>query len=147
VAARIAPLNALQVKRMLGGRLRRARIYIKKSYNAFYNCIDKMLTKGIHNRKLYDMSFYWNEEKNVLLKQERGVSFERIVVAIEEGHLLDVLEHPNKEKYKNQIILVVEIEDYAFCIPCVVEANGNYFMKTLYPSRKYTKQYNLGGSL
>jgi uncharacterized DUF497 family protein len=93
------------------------------------------------------MSFYWNEEKNVLLKQERGVSFERIVVAIEEGHLLDVLEHPNKKKYKNQMILVVEIEDYAFCIPCVVEANGNYFMKTLYPSRKYTKQYNLGGSL
>jgi uncharacterized DUF497 family protein len=93
------------------------------------------------------MSFYWDEEKNVLLKQERGVSFERIVVAIEEGHLLDVLEHPNKEKYKNQIILVVEIEDYAFCIPCVVEVNGKYFMKTLYPSRKYTKQYKLGGSL
>ena len=93
------------------------------------------------------MSFYWNEEKNVLLKHERGVSFERIVVAIEEGHLLDVLEHPNKEKYKNQIILIVEIEEYAFCIPCVVEANGNYFMKTLYPSRKYTKHYNLGGSI
>ena len=65
------------------------------------------------------MNFYWNEEKNILLKQERGVSFERIVVAIEEGHLLDVLEHPNNEKYRNQIILVVEIEDYAFCIPCV----------------------------
>ena len=93
------------------------------------------------------MSFYWNEEKNILLKQERGVSFERIVVAIEEGHLLDILEHPNKEKYRNQIILVVEIEDYAFCIPCVAEVNGNFFLKTLYPSRKYTKQYKLGGSI
>lgn len=93
------------------------------------------------------MSFYWNEEKNILLKQERGVSFERIVVAIEEGHLLDILEHPNKDKYKNQIILVVEIEDYAFCIPCVAEKDGDFFMKTLYPSRKYTKQYNPGGSI
>jgi len=93
------------------------------------------------------MSFYWNEEKNILLKQERGVSFERIVVAIEEGHLLDILEHPNKDKYKNLIILVVEIEDYAFCIPCVTEKDGDFFMKTLYPSRKYTKQYNLGGSI
>ena len=93
------------------------------------------------------MSFYWNEEKNILLKQERRVSFERIVVAIEEGHLLDVLEHPNKEKYRSQIILVVEIEDYAFCIPCVAESNGNFFLKTLYPSRKYTKQYKLGGSI
>ena len=45
------------------------------------------------------MSFYWNEDKNTLLKQERGISFERIVVAIEEGHLIDILEHPNKEKY------------------------------------------------
>jgi len=75
------------------------------------------------------------------------VSFERIVVAIEEGHLLDILEHPNKDKYKNLIILVVEIEDYAFCIPCVTEKDGDFFMKTLYPSRKYTKQYNLGGSI
>ena len=90
------------------------------------------------------MSFYWNEEKNTLLQQERGISFERIVVAIEEGHLLDVLEHPNKDKYGNQIILVVEIEGYAFCAPCVPEDNGTYFLKTAFPSRKYTKQYTRG---
>ena len=93
------------------------------------------------------MSFHWNEEKNILLKQERGVSFERIVVAIEEGHLLDVLQHPNIEKYGNQLILVVEIDDYAFCIPCVPDENGDFFLKTLYASRKYTKQYKLGGTL
>jgi uncharacterized DUF497 family protein len=50
------------------------------------------------------MSFNWNEEKNELLKEERGIFFERIVVAIEEGHLLDILDHPNIEKYKNQKI-------------------------------------------
>ena len=44
------------------------------------------------------MSFFWNEEKNNSLKEDRGISFERIVVAIEEGHLIDVLEHPNKER-------------------------------------------------
>ena len=92
------------------------------------------------------MSFYWNEENNSFLKQDRGISFERLVVAIEEGHLLDVLEHPNKDKYGNQLILVVEIEDYAFCVPCAPEDNGNYFLKTAFPSRKYTKQYNLGGT-
>lgn len=93
------------------------------------------------------MSFYWNEDKNTLLKQERGISFERIVVAIEEGHLIDILKHPNKEKYLNQIILVVEIEGYAFCIPCVQESDGNYFLKTVFPSRKYTKKYKLGGDI
>jgi len=93
------------------------------------------------------MSFYWNEDKNNLLKRERSISFERIVIAIEEGHLLDVLEHPNKGKYGNQIILVVEVEQYAFCVPCVPEEDGDYFLKTLYPSRKYTKAYNLGGKV
>jgi hypothetical protein len=91
------------------------------------------------------MSFFWNEEKNNLLKEGRGISFERIVVAIEEGHLIDVLEHPNKERYGNQIILVVEVAGYAICVPCLPGKDGNYFLKTLYPSRKYTKSYNLGG--
>jgi hypothetical protein len=41
---------------------------------------------------------------------------------------------------------VVEIEGYAFCVPCVPEENGNYFLKTAYPSRKYTKQYRGGNN-
>ena len=91
------------------------------------------------------MAFRWNEEKNAVLKRERGISFERIVVAIEEGHLLDVLEHPNKEKYQGQKILVVDVEGYAVCVPMVEEAHGDFFLKTLFPSRKYTKQFNLEG--
>ena len=90
------------------------------------------------------MAFTWNEEKNKLLRKERGISFERAVIAIEEGHLIDVLEHPNKEKYRHQIIMIVEIEGYAICIP-TIEEDGDFFMKTLYPSRKYTKAYNLEG--
>jgi hypothetical protein len=93
------------------------------------------------------MSFLWNEEKNELLKKERHFSFERIVIAIEEGYLLDVLEHPNKVKYENQIALVVEVENYAICVPCVVQKDGNFFLKTLYPSRKYTRAYKLGGKI
>ena len=87
------------------------------------------------------MAFYWNEDKNTFLKQTRGISFERIVVAIEEGHLLDVLEHPNKEKYPHQRILVIEIEGYVFCVPYIQDRDGDYFLKTIFPSRKYTKLY------
>ena len=89
------------------------------------------------------MSFNWNEEKNQLLKAERGISFERVVVAIEEGHLLDVVDHPNIEKYKNQQIFIVDVEGYAICVPFVKEADGDFFLKTLFPSRKYTKQFDL----
>ena len=93
------------------------------------------------------MGFFWNEEKNNILKEERKISFERIVVAIEEGHLIDVLEHSDKEKYGNQLILIVEIDGYAVCVPSVLEKNGDFFLKTLYPSRKYTKDYKLKGKL
>ena len=63
------------------------------------------------------MVFDWNNEKNTTLRAERGISFERVVIAIEEDHLLDILEHPNKEKYANQFLLIVEIDDYVYDTP------------------------------
>ncbi len=92
------------------------------------------------------MAFYWNEEKNEKLKETRDICFERIVIAIESGDLITALEHPNKETYKNQFILVVNIDDYAFCVPCVEEKEGGFFLKTIFPSRKYTKLYIKEGS-
>jgi len=59
----------------------------------------------------------------------------------------DVLKHSNTTKYENQLILIVEIDGYAICVPCVPEKNGDFFLKTLYRSRKYTKYYDLGGIL
>jgi len=37
------------------------------------------------------------------LKRKIGIGFEDILVAIDEGKILDILEHPNKEKYKGNI--------------------------------------------
>ena len=91
------------------------------------------------------MAYLWNEEKNESLMRERNISFERIVVAIEQGHLIGSLDHPNKERYPNQKILLVEIDRYAICVPCIRDTNGDIFLKTLFPSRKYTKEYKLGG--
>ena len=86
------------------------------------------------------MVFDWNEEKNAQLKKERNIGFERIVLAIEEGCILDVLEHPNKEKYKNQVLIILEIGHYAYVVPAI--KNGEYwFLKTIFPSRKYTDEY------
>ncbi|RPI92180.1 MAG: toxin [Chloroflexi bacterium] len=87
--------------------------------------------------------FSWNEEKNALLKEERQVSFEDVVFYIEQGFLLDVLEKPNREKYKGQKIFVVQIEDYAYLIP-FVEDEREIFLKTIIPSRKATKKYLKG---
>jgi uncharacterized DUF497 family protein len=90
---------------------------------------------------MHSMKHYtWNPEKNKILKKERGVGFEDVVFHIEAGDEVDVLEHPNKERYPNQKISVVLIEGYAYLVP-FVESEVEFFLKTIIPSRKATKLY------
>lgn len=84
--------------------------------------------------------FRWSSEKNETLRSERGISFESIVVAVESGGLLDILAHPNPAKYPKQRILVVVSDNYAYLVP-FVEEDDYYFLKTVIPSRKATKDY------
>lgn len=84
--------------------------------------------------------FRWDPEKNERLKAGRGISFEEIVLAIEEGGLKDVLVHPNQKRYRAQVVLVVAYRDYAFLVPSVEETDY-YFLKTIIPSRKATRDY------
>jgi hypothetical protein len=87
--------------------------------------------------------FSWNQDKNELLKAERQVSFEDVVLCIEMGFLLDILEHPKQEKYKGQRIFVVNIDDYIYLVP-FIENDNEVFLKTIIPSRKATKKYLKG---
>jgi len=82
--------------------------------------------------------FRWNPEKNEALKVVRGMSFESVVVAVESGGLLDIIDHPNKVKYPKQRVMVVAIENYAYLVP-FVEEDDHYFLKTAIPSRKATR--------
>ena len=84
--------------------------------------------------------FRWSPGKNDVLMSERGVSFEQLTVAIETGGLLDVLEHPNKSRYPSQKILIVACDGYAYLVP-FVEESDHYFLKTVIPSRKATRDY------
>jgi uncharacterized DUF497 family protein len=84
--------------------------------------------------------FRWNAEKNESLTSERGISFENIVVAIESGGLQDILAHPNQAKYPKQRILVVSCDNYAYLVP-FVEEEEYFFLKTVIPSRKATRDY------
>lgn len=85
-------------------------------------------------------AFRWGHEKNGQLKLERGVCFEQMVVAVEAGGLLDILAHANKAKYPNQSMLVVASDGYAYLVP-FVEEDGHFFLKTVIPSRKATRDY------
>lgn len=91
--------------------------------------------------------FLWSADKNMALATERSVSFEQVVVAVENGGLLDILAHPNQDRYPNQRILVVAWDGYAYLVPFVEDADG-FFLKTIIPSRKATRDFLLkGGSL
>lgn len=89
--------------------------------------------------------FRWSHDKNESLKIERGISFELIALAIEADGLLDELRHPNVGKYPNQSVLVVALDGYVYLAPYVEEADY-YFLKTVIPSRKATRDYLLRGN-
>jgi uncharacterized DUF497 family protein len=80
----------------------------------------------------------WDDRKNEKLKKERNISFEEVVVAIESEKLLDIVQ--NKKRYKNQKIFIVEIDDYAYCVP-FENQKDKVILKTIFPNEKATKKY------
>jgi hypothetical protein len=84
--------------------------------------------------------FSWDPQKNEWLKEERGISFEEIVFHIERGDVLDILEHHNPERYPNQLLMVVRVEEYAYLVP-MVEGELEIVLKTIIPSSKATGDY------
>lgn len=88
-------------------------------------------------------SFAWSAEKNQLLIAQRKISFEEVIFYIEKGQLLDIVEHPNPDKYSGQRIFIVEINDYAYLVP-FIETEEQIFLKTIIPSRKATQKYLRG---
>ena len=84
--------------------------------------------------------YNWNAEKNEHLIDDRGISFEEVVFYIENDGLLDEIAHPNKQDYSHQRIFVVAIQDYVYLVP-YIENEGEIFLKTVIPSRKFTKIY------
>ena len=84
--------------------------------------------------------FDWSEEKNKQLHEERDISFEDILIAIDDGGLLDIRAHPNQKRYPQQKVFVIAIYEYAYLVP-FVEDEEKIFLKTIIPSRKATRVY------
>jgi len=84
--------------------------------------------------------FDWNVRKNEELKAERDVGFEDVVFGIMQDGLLDIVEHPKKQRYPDQRVFIVRIENYVYLVP-FVEEEKVIFLKTIIPSRKMTKKY------
>jgi len=84
----------------------------------------------------------WDNAKNEKLKKDRDVCFEDVERAILDKQLIDILPHFNQDKYPNQNILIVLLSNYIHYVPYVKD-DEKLFLKSIVPSRKYNKIYNL----
>ncbi len=84
--------------------------------------------------------FRWDNEKNELLKNNRGICFEQVVILMEREDILETVEHPNQNRYPGQKIATVMIDDYAYLVP-YVQKSDEIFLKTIIPSRKATNKF------
>lgn len=87
--------------------------------------------------KDYDFS----ADKNEWLKDNRDISFEEVIAALEDERLLDVIPHDNLAKYPNQSMYVLNINEYVYVVPFVKTDENKVFLKTIFPQRKLTKKY------
>ncbi len=86
-----------------------------------------------------DFKIEFSEEKNILLKEIRGVDFDQAIEAITKRKILDNVENKN---YPDQKILVVKIKNYVYAVPYIInKKKKTIFLKTVYPSRVLTKKY------
>ncbi len=83
----------------------------------------------------------FSEEKNQLLKATRGIGFDEVIRHLRGGALLADKKHIGKAR-SHQRLYIVKIENYAYVVPYVInEQKQEIFLKTVYPSRRFTKLY------
>lgn len=82
------------------------------------------------------MRFRRSLSKNEELKLTRGISFEEII----QTELIAISGNPSRS---HQDMLLFKIDDYIWIVPCV-RNEYETFLKTAFPSRKYTKKWRAG---
>jgi hypothetical protein len=90
-----------------------------------------------------ELDYVFDPQKNAWLIRERAIGFEQIIALIESSKLIQVLDHPNAEKYPNQLLYEVDVDGYVHVVP-VVREGRILFLKTIYPSRKATRRRRKG---
>ena len=101
------------------------RLTVDIGYTLFYN------KKGMKEIR-------FNQDKNTKLKSTRGIGFDEVAKLIKEVKTTTI-EHPNKKRYPKQRISLVKIKNHIYAVP-FVEEDDYIFLKTIYPSEKYTKK-------
>ena len=106
----------------------------------YFNCAECVdIWHKLMYMYVYMKVILWDPNKNKKLKDERGISFEEVLICIENEQILDIIKNPGKER-ETQKVFVVQLHGYVYYVP-FVETDGEVFLKTIVPSRKLTKRY------
>jgi uncharacterized DUF497 family protein len=100
-------------------------------------CCLRVCLRHVENKEIR-----FDPEKNAQLLEERGVTFDTIVLLLEEksSAMLEIKPHPLRVKYPHQHIIACRIDTYIYSVPCVIQED-HIFLKTIFASRKATKEY------
>lgn len=84
------------------------------------------------------MDIIWDEDKNLWLQLNRDTSFEVIADKILNKKYIEILENPTREE---QLYFVMELNNYTWIVPFLINEKDEIVLKTAFPSRKYHKKY------
>ena len=85
------------------------------------------------------MEFSWSSEKEEKLKAVRGVTFEEVQAAIEEGGLIDVVPNPDTMQPKG-LMYIVYMRGYTWVVP-FHQKGDEIVLHTAFPDRRMMKRY------
>ena len=80
----------------------------------------------------------WDKKKNEKLMLERNISFDEISQMIIDGKYLDIIENPVRE---GQMYFVMDMQEYTWIVPFLIDKEANIVLKTAFQSRKYHRKY------
>ena len=86
------------------------------------------------------MDIIWDKEKNDWLKLNRSISFEEITDKILNNDYIEILENPTRD---NQQYFIMNIKDYTWVVPFLIDEEEKIILKTAFKSRKFHKKYGV----
>jgi uncharacterized DUF497 family protein len=84
------------------------------------------------------MNIIWDDDKNSWLQLNRNISFEEITEKILNKSYIEILENPARE---DQLYFIMEIDNYTWVVPFIINEKDEIVLKTAFPSRKYHRKY------
>jgi len=83
------------------------------------------------------MTISWDAEKDKLLQETRNVSFSQVKEEIGAGRFIGPETNPT---HPEQSRIIVRLNSYPHVVPLVIDSDGDWFLKTIIPSRKAKKE-------